>query len=95
MGLVAEFIVEPFVLGNPGPHVISALDAARAVGAALEFGPFGTLVRGDTDAVVLGAVDAAIRAAITGGASRVSVQIAAEAPATDQPRSGEGASWAR
>ena len=75
MGLIAEFIVEPFVLGNPGPHVISALDAARALGASLEFGPFGTLVRADTDAAVLDAVDAAIRAAIAGGATRVSVQI--------------------
>ena len=80
MGLVAEFIVEPFVLGEPGPHVISALDAARAAGATLEFGPFGTLVRGDSDAIVLAAVDAAIRAAISGGATRVSVQITTEDP---------------
>ena len=85
MGLVAEFIVEPFVLGTPGPHVISALDAARAVGATLEFGPFGTLLRGESDAVVLTALDAAIRAAIAGGASRVSVQIAAEQPAVTTP----------
>ena len=80
MGLIAEFIVEPFVLGDPGPHVISALDAARDAGASLEFGPFGTLVRGDDDSVVLDAVDAAIRAAIAGGATRVSVQIATEQP---------------
>ena len=78
VGLIAEFIVEPFVLGSPGPHVISALEAARAVGASLEFGPFGTLVRADTDAKVLDAVDAAIRAAMAGGATRVSVQIATE-----------------
>ena len=78
MGLVAEFIVEPFVLGNPGRHVISALEAAKAAGASLEFGPFGTLVRADTDDAVLTAVDAAIRAAIAGGATRVSVQIASD-----------------
>ena len=78
VGLVAEFIVEPFVPGEPGPHVISALDAARDAGAVLEFGPFGTLVRAETEAQVLAAVDAAIRAAVAGGATRVSVQITTE-----------------
>lgn len=77
MPLVAEFIVEPFVPGAPGPHVTAALDAARAAGATLEMGPFGTIVRGDDDTVLL-AVDAAVRAATAGGATRVSVQVARE-----------------
>lgn len=78
MALVAEFIVEPFVPGNPGAHVTDAVAAATAAGATLDIGPFGTLVRADLDAIVLDAVEAALRAALGAGATRVSVQIAVE-----------------
>lgn len=78
MALVAEFIVEPFVPGTPGPHVTDALAAATATGATLDIGPFGTLVRAEHDGIVLDAVDAALRAALAAGATRVSVQIAVE-----------------
>ena len=37
-----EFTVEPFVEGQPGPHVTSAVSAARALGVEVEFGPFGS-----------------------------------------------------
>ena len=37
-----EFTVEPFVEGAPGPHVTAAVAAADALGATVEFGPFGT-----------------------------------------------------
>ena len=37
-----EFTVEPFVEGQPGPHVQAALDAATDAGADVEFGPFSS-----------------------------------------------------
>lgn len=40
--LVVEFTIEPFVEGQPGPHVLSAVEAAEALGATVEFGPFGS-----------------------------------------------------
>ena len=77
--LVAEFTVEPFVEGEPGPHVRAALAAAEDVaartGLRVEFGPFGTSIAG-TDAAVLDAVDAVVRAAVGAGATRVSLQLA-------------------
>lgn len=74
MTLRVEFTVEPFVAGAPGPHVLAAVDAAAAHGLPVEFGPFGSSGEGG-DAQVLPAVEAAIRAALDAGASRVSVQI--------------------
>jgi uncharacterized protein YqgV (UPF0045/DUF77 family) len=77
--LVAEFTVEPFVEGEPGPHVRAALaaaeDAAARTGLRVEFGPFGTSLAGPA-AAVLDALDAVLRAAMAAGASRVSVQLA-------------------
>jgi uncharacterized protein YqgV (UPF0045/DUF77 family) len=72
MALVGEFTIEPFVPGNPGPHVQAAFDAATMAGGQLEIGAFGTEVRADDDAVVLKAVEAAIHAALAAGATRVS-----------------------
>ena len=74
MTLRVEFTVEPFVAGAPGSHVLAAVEAADAHGLTVEFGPFGSSGEGD-DADVLPAVQAAIRAALDAGASRVSVQI--------------------
>ena len=45
MGLTVEFTVEPFVAGEPGPHVQAAIEAARRSGLAVDVGPFGTSVR--------------------------------------------------
>jgi len=75
MTLQAEFTIEPFIEGSPGRHVHAAVDAARAAGLEVDFGPFGTSMSGD-DATVLAAVDAVVRAAIGAGATRVSLQLA-------------------
>jgi uncharacterized protein YqgV (UPF0045/DUF77 family) len=75
MSLSAEFTVEPFTPGDPGPHVKAAFVAAEAVGAILEVGPFGTLLRATSDDLVFKAVDAAVRAAVAAGATRVSFQL--------------------
>ena len=74
MTLHAEFTVEPFVDGSPGPHVQAAVDAAVAAGLTVQFGPFGTSMSGD-DATVVTAVDAVLRAAMDAGATRVSLQL--------------------
>jgi uncharacterized protein YqgV (UPF0045/DUF77 family) len=73
--LVVEFTIEPFVGGQPGPHVRAAVEAAGRSGLDVDFGPFGTTVSGE-DGAVLGAVDAILRAAIAAGATRVSLQLA-------------------
>lgn len=73
----AEFTVEPFVDGNPGPHVRAAIAAAEASGAAVEVGPFGTAVQGDAD-LVLAAVDAVLRASTEAGATRVTLQLSTD-----------------
>jgi hypothetical protein len=40
--LLLEFTIEPFVEGRPGPHVLSAIEAAQAFGYEIDFGPFGS-----------------------------------------------------
>ena len=42
----AEFTIEPFVEGAPGPHVRAAINVAEAAGLAVDVGPFGTAVSG-------------------------------------------------
>ena len=76
MALLGEILVEPFVAGSPGEHVKAAWLAAEVAGASLEVGPFGTIVRARSTDVLLGALDAALRAALAHGATRVSCQVA-------------------
>jgi hypothetical protein len=68
--LTLEFTIEPFVEGHPGPHVLEAVAAAEALGATVEFGPFGSscTVSADLAAQVAGAV---IAAAFAHGATHV------------------------
>lgn len=79
MALRVEFTVEPFVRGDPGPHVLAAVDAARDRGFAVDFGPFGTSVTAD-DTAILDALPAIVRAAVDAGASRVSIQVERSEP---------------
>jgi uncharacterized protein YqgV (UPF0045/DUF77 family) len=73
----AEFTIEPFVDGAPGPHVRAALAVAEEAGLDVEIGPFGTSVTGETS-VVVATVDAVLRAAVDHGATRVSLQVTVE-----------------
>jgi uncharacterized protein YqgV (UPF0045/DUF77 family) len=75
VALTVEFTIEPFVPGEPGPHVRAAVEAAEQSGLAVDFGPFGTTVAGDDEAV-LAAVDRILRAAVAAGATRISLQVA-------------------
>ncbi len=70
----AEFLVEPFEEGHPGPHVIAAFDAVRALGFDPVIGPFGTTIEGDSH-LVMEAVKQLLDAATEAGASRVSIQV--------------------
>ena len=72
--LRAEFTVEPFISGHPGPHVEAALDAAAAAGLEVDMGPLGTSVEGDDDQVV-NAMAAVLHKAMAAGATRVSLQV--------------------
>jgi len=69
-----EFTVEPFHDGDPGPHVLAALDAARAAGLDVAFGPFGTAGVGSTE-VVAAALGPITRAAYAHGATRITFQV--------------------
>ncbi len=68
----AEFTVEPFEEGNPGPHVQAAIDVLSPYGP--DIGPFGTAIEGSLEIVFHAAVDC-VRAAMDAGASRVSVNM--------------------
>lgn len=72
--LKAEFTVEPFEDGAPGPHVVTAISAVRDSGLEPNVGPFATAVDGDPAAVTR-AVQAAMEAAFAHGATRVSVTV--------------------
>lgn len=74
MTLRAELTVEPFVEGRPGRHVQAAVEALRAAGFEVEFGPFGSSIHGSEDDVIA-AVAAATRATIDAGATRIAMQI--------------------
>ena len=74
MLVIAEFTIEPFVEGAPGPHVHAGLDAVRAAGFEPELGPFGSTVTGELSRVSTALVDL-LAAATAAGATRVSLQI--------------------
>ncbi len=72
-----EFTIEPFVEGQPGTHVLAALDAARDLGVTVAMGPFGSscdVVLGDAGRLVGAVTDAAL----LNGASHVSIHLERE-----------------
>lgn len=70
--LLLEFTIEPFVEGHPGPHVTSAIEAAKALGYEIDFGPFGSSC--SVPPAEAGAVaKAVLDAAFANGATHVSL----------------------
>jgi hypothetical protein len=69
-----EFTVEPFVEGNPGPHVRAAVAAAESLGTTVEFGPFGSTCRAAADAMPA-IVAAVVKEALAHGATHVSLHV--------------------
>lgn len=77
--LQLEFTVEPFVEGQPGPHVTAAVSAAEAVGGTIEFGPFGTTCTAP-EVTMPDVIAELVRAAFGNGASHVTLHVARAAP---------------
>lgn len=69
-----EFTIEPFVEGQPGPHVTAAISAAEDLGATIDFGPFATICTVPTT-LVADLVAAVTRAALEHGATHISLHI--------------------
>ena len=77
MKVRAEFTTEPFhgEDGQPPAHVTAAAAALVDAGFTPDLGPLGTSVEGDGDSVVE-AVAAAMKAALAGGATRITLTLA-------------------
>lgn len=73
--LVVEFTIEPFVEGQPGPHVTQAVAAVEQHGVKVDFGPFGSTFTASEDATPTIVADL-MRAAYSHGATFVSVNVA-------------------
>lgn len=69
-----EFTVEPFVEGQPGPHVLAAVSAAEAAGVSVEFGPFASEFEAE-DQIAFAAVSALIEGAYANGATHVNIHL--------------------
>jgi uncharacterized protein YqgV (UPF0045/DUF77 family) len=73
--LEAEFTSEPFHgEGSPPEHAIAARDAAAEAGLETDFGPFGTLARGEAKEL-FDALPAIAQAALGAGATQVTLQV--------------------
>ena len=75
MRLVAEFTTEPFVGEGAAPaHATETLHVIEEAGLSCDFGPLGTSLTGEDDALlpVLGRV---LATALRNGATRVSLQV--------------------
>jgi uncharacterized protein YqgV (UPF0045/DUF77 family) len=69
-----EFTIEPFVEGQPGPHVTAAIEAVAARGIEVEIGPFGSSCLLD-DSRVGEIVGILTTAAVGNGATHVSLNV--------------------
>lgn len=72
--VVVEFTIEPFVEGEPGAHVTSAIAAVEALGVSVDLGPFGSSFI-LPQAKVGEAVKALLDAAYANGATHVNVNV--------------------
>ena len=70
----AEFTIEPFIEGDPGPHVRETIAVAKQSGLNVEIGPFGTTVIGEQE-TVFELVSELVKTAMDNGASRISLQV--------------------
>lgn len=70
----AEFLIEPFKEGEPGPHVEYGITAMEEAGLDVTIGPFGSSVSGPVP-VVTEALARMLTEAMAAGASRISVQV--------------------
>jgi uncharacterized protein YqgV (UPF0045/DUF77 family) len=73
-----EFTIEPFVEGQPGPHVTETIAAVEQLGVDVEVGPFGSGCRVDHDRSAE-VVSTIVRTAFANGASHVNIDVDASA----------------
>lgn len=69
-----EFTIEPFVEGQLGPHVLGPVEAVRALGVAVELGPFGSGCD-TTDDQTPDVAAAIMREAFANGATHVNLDV--------------------
>lgn len=85
MWVHAEFTTEPFRGGDDPPaHALATFEVVRKAGLQRDFGPLGTAVAGEADAVVAALADV-LRAALAHGASRVTLMLEHDSGATAGP----------
>lgn len=75
--VAAEFLIEPFVEGEPGDHVTIGVEAFERRGLSVELGPFASVAEGDIDAVA-DAVSDMVRSSLRAGATSVRVHVGSE-----------------
>ncbi|MDH3706194.1 MAG: helix-turn-helix domain-containing protein [Acidimicrobiia bacterium] len=68
----AEFLIEPFVEGRPGPHVQAGVAAVDRLEP--DIGPFGTTIEAPVDDVAAAIADL-IRAALDNGGTRIQLLV--------------------
>ncbi len=73
--VAVEFLVEPFVEGEPGNHVSAAIEAFTSRQLDVEFGPFASLASGPLDEIGI-AIGAMVVDAMRAGATSINVQVA-------------------
>lgn len=72
-----EFLVEPFVEGDPGDHVRAAVEAFEADGLSVDIGPFASVAAGPS-AELAGAVGRMIESALDAGATSIRIHVGRE-----------------
>ena len=72
--LRVELTIEPFVEGQPGPHVLAAVAAVEAHGINVEFGPFATEFDADEHIAAI-AVSDLVSDAYAHGATHVTLHM--------------------
>lgn len=80
----AEFTTEPFEgEGEPPAHAVAARDSLRAAGLDPDFGPLGTSISGQRDAI-LPALTSMLDTALDAGADRITMQISVDDATGDE-----------
>lgn len=74
-----EFLVEPFVINDPGPHVQAAVRTVEEAGLPADMGPFATTTTGEL-ADLLDAVSRMLTAGFEAGATGVQLRVELDAP---------------
>lgn len=69
-----EFLIEPFVLDEPGEHVRAAVDVVARAGLDPDMGPFATTASGGLDEVIATVTDL-LRAGFERGATSVQLRV--------------------